>query len=201
MISKIASNIVSILSCTDTIDEDAEFAYQYGWELFLSSILSGLIIISCGFIFNDLSASILYLIMFVLLRWLCGGYHADSYWKCNLICALTTAFVLLCYKIIPLGQCKGLHYCCIALSFVITIAYSPIENPNKTLTPGKKKIFRILSITLVTVLLLLSCILMIKYQSQYSVLIDMTLLVVTISMLITDFRRGGEKICSKLTKK
>lgn len=201
MISKIASSIADMLCNNDTIDEKSKFAYQYGWELFLSSILSGIIIISCGFIFKDLTAALFYLVMFVLLRWLCGGYHADSYWKCNLICALTTIFVLLCYKIIPLEKCEGLHYCSIALSLLIIILYSPIENTNKPLTVGKKKLFRILSIIMVTVLSITSCVLMIKYLSQYSVLIDMTLLVVAVSMLVTDFRRGGEKICTIFTRK
>ena len=201
MISKIASNIVDVLIRNEVIEEKARLAYQYGWELLLSSVLSGIIIISCGFIFDDFLAALLFLVLFVLLRWLCGGYHADSYKKCNLICAFTTIFVLLCYKIIPLIQYEGLHYCCIALSILITILYSPIENVNKPLTSNKKKIFRILSIIMVTVLSIASCILMIKYLSQYSILIDMTLLVVTVSMLITDLKRGGNKICTMFTRR
>jgi accessory gene regulator B len=149
-----------------------------------------LITVGLGIIFKCLKAALLYFGIFVLLRSICGGYHAKTYRQCNLIFLTITVIVLSIFKFIPLEQFNGLHICSIAISILTTVYYAPVENENKPLSTRQKKFFRIFGTALVVLLALISCLLKIKISSSYSIIIDTTLLVVAISMFVTEPRRG-----------
>ena len=194
MISDVASSIVDILIQHQIIDDQQAPIYQYGFEVLIFSVITCVIIVALGIIFKCLFASLLYFGMFVVLHSICGGYHAKTYWQCNLIFALVTVLVLSLFTFMPISQFKGMHYCCIAFSILITAIYAPVENENKSLTKQQKTIFHILGTAMVVLLALISCLLMIKFQNSYSILIDTTLFVVAISMFVMDPRKGEEKI-------
>ncbi len=81
-------------------EQDMEI-YQYGFEIIISTTIGFLITLLIGFLFQMKLLSVLYYGIFVLIRQLTGGYHADSYLKCNLIFSGVTFFTLgmtkLCY--------------------------------------------------------------------------------------------------------
>lgn len=156
----------------------------------ISSAITCIIAIVAGIILNCLIASLIYLGLFIALRSICGGYHAKTYWKCNLIFTFVTLFVLVIFKFIPVEQFHELHFICIALSIIITAVYAPVENENKPLSKQQKIYFRILSMVMIILLSLISCLLIIKFRNEYSILIDSTLLVVAISMFVTNPWRG-----------
>ncbi len=76
----------------------------------------------------------------------------------------------------------------IFLAVLVTIFYATVEK--KLLTINQKRFFRILGTVLVILLAMTSCCLKIKYNSGYSILIDSTLLVVSVSMFVTNPMRG-----------
>lgn len=194
MITAIATWIVEILARHKIInDEDADI-YQYGFEIMISSAMTCIIAIAVGIILNCLIASLIYLGLFITLRSICGGYHAKTYWKCNLIFTFVTLFVLAIFKFITIEQFYEFHFICIALSIIITAVYAPVENEKKPLSKQQKIYFRILSMVMILLLSLISCLLIIKFRNEYGILIDSTLLVVAISMFVTNPWKGGDKI-------
>lgn len=191
MISDAASGIVDILIQHQIIDNQQAPIYQYSIEVLISSAITCVITVALGFIFKCLFASLLYFGMFVVLRSICGGYRAKPYWQSNLVFTLVTLLVLSLFRFMPISQFKGLHYCCIALSILITAIYAPVENENKPLSKQQATIFRILGTAMVVLLSLISCLLMIKFRNSYSILIDATLFVVAFSIFSIDPRKGG----------
>lgn len=194
MIKYVASLIVDILIQYQIINRNQVSIYQYGFEILISSVFTFFIVIILGIIFRCMLASLLYFVMFIILRSICGGYHANTYWQCNIIFFLVTSTVLTLFKFLPIGNFSMFHYCTIIFSIIVTVVYAPVENKNKTLTKKQKNIFHIVSIGMTALLSLISCFLLIKFQSSYCILIDITLFVVAISMFITDPKRGSEKI-------
>lgn len=190
MISNMASCIVDALIRNKVIDIQSTSVYQYGFEIFISSVLTVLIIIISGILFHCLTAAMVYFILFVLLRSICGGYHAKTYWQCNLTFAVVTTAVLLVFRFMTLEQFEELHICSIIFSILVTAHYAPIENENKPLSAKQKKIFCILSTAMVIILVIMSCVLKIKFASSYSILIDATLFAVTFSMFVTKPMKG-----------
>lgn len=193
MIVAIASCITEFLIRHKAIDNGQADVYKYGFEIIISSVFTCIISTVLGLVFKCLFASMLYLGMFIILRSICGGYHAKTYWQCNLIFAIVTTLVLTIFKFIPVEQFMELHYICIFLAIIISSVYAPIENENKPHSEKQKIYFRILSVIMVVLLALISCILIIKFRSSYSILIDVTLLVISISMFVTNPWRGCEK--------
>lgn len=192
MIEGVASWIVELLIRHQTIEHQQASIYQYGFEIFISSAVTFTIAIGLGIVFKCLLASLLYFGMFVVLRSICGGYHANTYWQCNMVFLLVTTIILSLFRFLPISKSNELHYCIIALSILITAIYAPVENKNKPLTKKQKNIFRIIGICMTMLLALISCLLLIKFRNSYSILIDATLLVAAVSMFVTDPRKGGK---------
>ena len=185
MISNMASCIVDALIRNKVIDIQSTSVYQYGFEIFISSVLTILITITSGILFHCLTAAMVYFILFVLLRSVCGGYHAKTYWQCNLTFAIVTTIVLLIFRFMPLEQFEELHICSTIFSILVTAHYAPVESENKPLSANQKKKLHILGTTMIFVLVVISCVLKIKFGSSYSILIDTTLFAVAFSMFVT----------------
>ncbi len=193
MIENISSDIVKRLLHYKIIDYDRTSVYQYGFEIFISSMITFMIAFVSGVIYKCLLAALIYFAIFALLRSICGGYHAKTYLQCNTIYAFVTSFVLLFYKWIPMENFTGFHYVGLLFSIIVTAIYAPVQNENKPLQTAQKQILRIFSMATVILLSLLSCLLEIEYRSSWCILIDMTLFVVSFSMFITNPRRGVNK--------
>ena len=189
-----ASLVVDLLIRHQIIENQQAPIYQYGFEILISSAITCMIAVGLGIAFKCLFASLLYFGMFVVLRSICGGYHANTYWQCNMVFFFVTTIVLALFRFLPISKFNELHYCIIALSILITAVYAPVENKNKPLTKKQKTIFRIIGIGMTMLIALISCLLLIKLRNSYCILIDAALLVVAVSMFVTDPRRGGEKI-------
>lgn len=197
MIVYLSSIIVDLLIHNEIIKKEQASVYQYGFEIFISSIITGIITIACGLILSCLPVALLYFGIFVILRMICGGYHARTYWQCNLIFAIVTIITLLTFRFVTLEQFSKLHICSIGFSILVTAFYAPVENENKPLSPEQKKFYRILGTILILMLATLSCVLKIKLGSNYSILIDVTMSIVALFMFVTEPTRGGEQKCAK----
>ena len=107
-------------------------------------MINGLIVLSVGLGLNMLAEAILFYLVFVSLRFFCGGYHADSYIKCFFSFGLTT-IVCLSFSV-RLAQYEEL----ILIPFWITavilgwhiIKMAPIEHKNRILIEDERRIFR-----------------------------------------------------------
>lgn len=191
MIEGVASHIVEVLIRHQVVERQQAPIYQYGFEICISSVITCIIAVILGLTFHCLLASLLYFGILVLLRSICGGYHANTYWQCNTVFLFATTFVLGMFRFMPISRFSELHFCIVFFSLLITIVYAPVENKNKPLKQEQKPVFRIISISMTLLLILVSCLLLIQFRSAYSILIDATLLVVAVAMFVTDPRKGG----------
>ena len=159
LISNISSGIVGILLRNKIIDISEKAVYQYGFEILISSLITCIIAVAEGLAFKCLAASVIYFLIFAVLRTMCGGYHCQTYFRCNLVFAAVSAVVLSFYKFIPVESFSKMHYTSILLSLLITYFYSPIENKNKHLSEKQKKLSRIFGTLAVMALSALACVL------------------------------------------
>ncbi len=84
MINKISKNVAVFFIKNNLVQEDEIDIYIYGLQLIISSILGISIILFFGIISERLTDSLIFLFCFIILRQYSGGYHANSYLKCNL---------------------------------------------------------------------------------------------------------------------
>ena len=88
MITILSKSISHFLLERDIIPREEAEIYQYGFETIISTVLGFLIIASLGILFHMFWLALLYYAVFVFLRQLTGGYHADTYFRCNFTFAI-----------------------------------------------------------------------------------------------------------------
>lgn len=199
MIAELSSQVVAALLNYKIISYEQKDIYQYGFEIMISSLITFFIVFVCGYVFNCIIPALVYFILFVMLRSICGGYHASNYFNCNIVFLFVTIGVIVSYKYIHIEEFSELHYFICMLSLICTVVYSPIENENKPLTVAQKTKFRVLGTVMVLMISSASTVFKIKLVSSYSILMDMTLLVVSIFMLVAKLKReGGQNMDKKI---
>ena len=194
MISYLSGCIVRMLLKNEVIKTQRIEIYTYGFEIFISSCITFLIAILSGVIFDCVAAALVYFVIFAVLRQICGGYHARSYWSCNVLFTIATIFVLLFFKYISIVAFEIPHYISIALWVLCVFAYTPIENENKPMSKRQKFLLHKISRFLCVVLALISCLFYIL-QTPYAILLDVTLLVISLAILVVGAKgkRGESK--------
>ena len=168
--------------------------YEYGFETICSTILGFIITLVIGLIFRMFLLSIAYYVMFVAIRQFTGGYHANSYFKCNLTFAVVTFLVFSMTKMAVYSNTYTIpnHILFLVLSFIVIWYYSPIENENKPLDQDQKKRNKKIAVVLTLAISILSCAAYI-FSVQSSALLSFTQLAIAVLIVITKIEIGGEK--------
>ncbi|MCM1009209.1 MAG: accessory gene regulator B family protein [Ruminococcus flavefaciens] len=184
MIEKMSGAIVNYMLKCEVISntkEDMEY-YQYGVEITVSSIINVLLILFIGLVFGNLIESVLFLLLFIPIRQYTGGYHANTYFKCNLTFAVLFAILLFFYRFT--GEILTSYFSILIVYVcVLTIVFMcPIENPNKPIPKEKRKGHKIMAITLGTIYGITGVVLVV-FANKYGALILYTLLQVTLLVL------------------
>lgn len=150
MIKSFSNKLLQYLVKTGTIDKDEDVLayYRYGLEITISSIVNIILILLIGICSHHFYESIAFLICFVTLRQFTGGYHANTYFKCNFLFSILYIALLIAYDL----TIKQLTYHADALMLVFSIvtfaSECPIEHNNKPLSDIQKKRNKKLSVML-----------------------------------------------------
>lgn len=192
MIKKISTMLLKYLLSSNVISntkEDIEY-YLYGIEITVSSILNVLLIVGIGLVTHSIIESIIFLILFILIRQFTGGFHASTYFKCNL------SFCIVFFTVLLLYHFTGIYlntYIAILITFVcnsLILIFCPVEHINKPIPKEKinkhKLVAFILGITYG-----LGGTALIYYSIKYGSLVIYTLLLVTVLVIIAVIGRGG----------
>lgn len=194
LIRKISEKILNYLINSKVISdtEDNREFYQYGIEITISSLLNIVLILCIGILTHSISESMIFLVCFILLRQFTGGFHADTYFKCNLSFCIVFSIVLVLYY--TTAQYLS-TYISILLTFVcvsIILAKCPIEHINKPIQKNRKIIHKILTALLGTVYGAVGTVLT-AFSNRYGALIIYTLSLVTVLVLVAIIKERWDK--------
>lgn len=163
--------------------------YVYGAEALFSGLSNLLILIICGILMDELLIALLFFSVFNIMRKYCGGYHAATHLKCNLIFTLNTLTILLLIKNYSFIS-EWLMIIAIIVSDIIIFWLAPIENVNKSLEKYEKKKYRKIAI-IFSVIFTIIAVLLIPFNKIVSIMISLTLLSVSFAMLCTKIIKEG----------
>lgn len=144
MISKASSYLTSLLLKEQIITAEDRETYEYGFEITMANLVNGMIVLMIGSGFHRLPDAVLFYLVFVSLRFFCGGYHADSYLGCFLSFSLTTALCLMASGWIAqyVKTTAGLSFVSVAALWLCIFKMAPIEHENRPLTREERFLFR-----------------------------------------------------------
>lgn len=194
MITFLGKSISLFLCRKNIIDKEETDIYQYGFEAVLSTIFGFIITLLIGLVLNMFLFSIIYYGVFVTVRQLTGGYHADSYLKCNILFSVVTFFVLGMTKLICISQMYSflIHILILIITAICIWRFAPVENPNKPLTAQQKARNHKASMILLSVLCILSSVLY-AFKIEFAVLIALTLFSISMLIIIEKMKGGQEE--------
>ena len=201
MLEITAKKIVEYLvKCGEISNNDYEVEYyRYGIEVALSSLLNLAIIIIIGIISMHIIESLIFLIVFIFVRQVTGGYHADTYFKCNLYLCLSFVLLLISYDFFSNNNNVYLVTAINIVSLLIISIFSPVENKNKPIAKANRKGLKIKSIVFSIIISIISIILHCK-SIKYGSILPLILLLISMLIIVAKLKERRERIYEQTKK-
>lgn len=187
MISKIIAKLVEYLYRKNIIDEDKKEIYQYGYEVLISGLTGFAIVMILGAIMKCFMESILFLAVFVPIRQLTGGYHADSYLKCNIVFTVLFLIVILATEAMLTTILFVYIFILVGVFVLAVYEFAPMENPNKPLDEGQKLLNRKIALA-VSAIISVTSIIVYFMNKRVAILIAMTLFGIAFLMFLEKYK-------------
>ena len=175
----VVSGILNFLTQQEVIDrtDEVQDFYRYGIEITISSILNVVLVLLMGALARHLLESVIYLVVFIAVRVITGGYHADTYFRCNLLMCTTFIAVAFLSDVV-----RGHINIWAIIAFVIfeeivAFIFCPVENKNKPIEEEKKPKFKAVGMIIFLLLDLLGGALLNTYQKIGSMILLTNLLI------------------------
>lgn len=191
MITELAGKVADFFVCRNWVEKDEREIYRYGVEVIMSGAISFCIVLICAIAFQEILYTFLFYAVFLLMRRFCGGYHADTYLKCNLLFAVNVVLVDILLKMSD--EVSNYLLFLITISSILLIGtFTPIVNANKSVEPEQQRTYRRIAMGLLVAFVLLE-ICMILVERAVSVSIALSLFSVALAMLIEKIKTREAK--------
>ncbi|MCD8380446.1 MAG: accessory gene regulator B family protein [Lachnospiraceae bacterium] len=142
MISKLAVRLTNYLYSEGTISAEDKELYQYGFFLLFSRIMFLLVTMFVGLAANVFWESLLFYVMFSVLRGYAGGVHASSEFACDTLSTGTFIVSVICIRIMKSLKCVPLALIMTAVGCFIIHWLSPMDTNAKPLSKAEFKHYR-----------------------------------------------------------
>lgn len=144
MLEQISLKIANNWSDKKIIPEEDTDIYRYGIEIGLSTMVNTLCLLITTLLFFNILDLIIFLSFFIILRQFTGGYHADTYIKCNLVTVSCYALSTLLANYVHIDT-KAIS-ALFAVGLVLIGITAPINNCNKTITKAQAGRYKAMAI-------------------------------------------------------
>lgn len=183
---KVINNFTEFLVKNNIIEEKQREIYAYGLSQLIVYLYNFLTVIIIGLIFGMVWQSIAFTAFYMMIRPYAGGYHARTPQMCYVYSLIMIIAVLFLIKIIPLN---GLLYLLIyAISSIIILKLSPVEDENKPLDNIEKVVFRKRAIKSHIILSLCCLIFWFVKLKELSLCILLALFVLSIMLVLGEIK-------------
>lgn len=167
MLRFIAEEITLYLIANKIIKIENRSFYIYGIELFINNMLITATIAIIAILSQNLIVSLIFSIVFYLIRAYSGGYHCKKYFQCYFFSVSIYVSLLLAntyinnYKMI-------ISIILLCASFPIIVVRSPVEHENNPLTIEEKSKYRKISLALLSAFSVLDIAFLIWNKQDFS---------------------------------
>lgn len=198
----LVSQIVNFITEQDVISDESDVQdfYRYGIEISISSLLNIVLVVIAGILIHHIIESIVFLSLFILIRSFTGGYHADTYFRCNLLMCTTFILTALANSIFSNKFSLLIIIVLICFTELIVSILGPIENKNKPIDDSKKIKLKITGTAMTSII---NCAGLILRESYLGTMIIFTTFLIVLLMIAAKVKeakiqeRGGNS-CEKV---
>lgn len=156
MATRISECITQKLIAASVIEEGDRELYSYGFFLLVTRLFFFAITVLAGILMDIPGESILFYIMFLLLRSYAGGAHARTERTCTVLttCSLTASVFGI--RLLKFSQSKLVPLIMLAVGTLCVFAFSPLDTAEKPLDKQDRRHYRRVSLAIVCIHLLLA---------------------------------------------
>lgn len=156
MISTLATKISNRLYAASVIEESDKELYTYGFFILISRLFYLIVSVLCGLLLGVLWESVLFYMMFMLLRSYAGGMHAKTESMCSVLTTLSLLASICGIKVLNFVQNEKISLVILSIGAVCIIALSPLDTVQKPLEIAERDLYRRISIIIVAAYLMLA---------------------------------------------
>ncbi len=142
MITKIANKLTIFLVNREIISREDIPIYIYGYEALIASMVNFILIVILGVIFHQGWQSIVFFVVFALTRVHSGGYHAQSYLKCNLVLALVFIITITLIEAIIFSKRDYTIVVFVLFYLSVILKFAPVPDSKKQISKAEEVKFR-----------------------------------------------------------
>lgn len=146
------------------LTEEDEEVFQYSLEVFLFGLFNWGTILIFAYWQEEIFRTAVYIGVFLFLRRVCGGYHANTHVQCCVLTIGIYLLVLCLWKMTPAGSVPFLSVSMMILANLLIWYYAPVETANKPFLQEERKLFRRKAVQF---LLLIDCLLLLLFMADY----------------------------------
>lgn len=186
----LVSQIVNFITEQDVISDESDVQdfYRYGIEISISSLLNIVLVVIAGILIHHIIESIVFLTLFILIRSFTGGYHADTYFRCNLLMCTTVILTALANSIFSNKFSLLIIIVLICVTELIVSILGPIENKNKPIDDSKRIKLKIIGIVIT---LIINCTGLFLSRSYLGTMIILTTFLIALLMIAAKIKERG----------
>lgn len=166
-------------------EPEKEEIYVYGLELIITTFLGLASIVLVSGVLSEWSSAWIFTGIFVPLRLCTGGYHADTYGKCFVISNLSYLSLLIIKKLTEGRVPMLVWFMLLAIACWYIGKNAPVLHRNQMINEQKQKRNHKTARVLLVVDIVVSLGLVI-YQSQYVVMVALSIYLVAVFMMVAD---------------
>ncbi len=148
MIHQLAKSIATYFLKENIIEQDDMDTYIYGAEVLISGVLGIVNILLVSILLDTFYQGILFLVIFIPIRMYTGGYHASSYFTCNIGFIFIYILSILMENLISKWHLTSLLWILVLAGLLIIFRYAPLENANKKIPISKVKRYKVIGCSL-----------------------------------------------------
>jgi accessory gene regulator B len=187
---KIASFISQKLVSSSVIPMNIIDIYTYGLELIISFLVTSFIIVVIGIITSQITSSIMFLLVFILLRRFTGGYHAKTHLRCKLCTVII--YIINLFFINHFEFTYKQIILLVLFGFFVTICFSPVPNEYKPIPIERRPYLKKISV-IIYVLLSIIALVLYNYEVKFSSGIIISLVSVAALIIIEKINQRRSK--------
>lgn len=186
----LVSQIVNFITEQDVISDESDVQdfYRYGIEISISSLLNIVLVVIAGILIHHIIESIVFLSLFILIRSFTGGYHADTYFRCNLLMCITFILTVLANCMFSNKLSLSIIIVLICVTELIVSVLGPIENKNKPIDDSKRIKLKIIGIVIT---LIINCTGLFLSRSYLGTMIILTTFLIALLMIAAKIKERG----------
>jgi accessory gene regulator B len=145
LITLMSKKLSSFFAANNIIKQEDAEVYEYSLEILFSTILNFAAVVVIAVLTRKVLPTVIYLLGFIPVRLIAGGYHADTHFRCFLVLMGTYSCFLAIIMFTPVLAVPALTLAVIIISVLMIFVLAPVADKNKPVSAEDIKSFRLKS--------------------------------------------------------